>query len=38
MYDIIKYILEDFRERFSAMAVKAESEIESEVSCSCMTS
>jgi ubiquitin conjugation factor E4 A len=33
MYDVIKYIwsLEDFRERFSQMAVKAEREIESEV-------
>ncbi len=33
MYDVIKYIwsLEDFRERFAAMAVKAEREIESEV-------
>jgi hypothetical protein len=40
MYDVIKYIwsLEDFRERFAAMAVKVEREIESEVSCSCMRS
>ncbi len=34
MYDVIKYICspEDFREIFAAMAVKAEREIESEVS------
>ncbi len=40
MYDVIKYIwsLEDFRERFAAMAVKAEREIESEVSSTYMTS
>jgi hypothetical protein len=40
MYDFIKYIwsLEDFRERFAAMAVKAEREIESVVSSPCMTS
>ena len=33
MYDVIKYIwtLEEFRDRFSQMAVKAEREIESEV-------
>jgi hypothetical protein len=39
MYDNIKYIwsLEDLRERLAAMAVKAEKEIESEVSSSCMT-
>ena len=39
MYDVMKYIwsLEDFRERFAAMAVKAEREIESEVSGPCMT-
>ena len=40
MCDVMKYIwsLEDFRERFAAMAVKAEREIESEVSSSCMMS
>jgi hypothetical protein len=40
MYDVIKYIwsLKDFRERFAAVAVKAEREIEREVSSSCMTS
>jgi hypothetical protein len=40
MYDVIKYIwsLEDFRERFATMAVKAEREIESEVGGTLMTS
>jgi hypothetical protein len=39
-YDVIKYIwsLENFRERFAAMAVKVEREIDSEVSCIGMTS
>jgi hypothetical protein len=38
MHDVMKYIwsLEDFRERIAAMAVKAEREIESEVSSSCI--
>jgi hypothetical protein len=40
MYDVIKYLwsLENFRERFAAMAVKAEREIEREVSSTGMTS